>query len=120
MAAGFPLYTDADVHGPLIVALRAHGWDLVRAIDLYPQGTADTVHFEAAAKQNRVLVSNDQDMEVIANRWLEARRPFRGLILWPQEHYKRMGYGWLVARIEALSEPFPHPVIHLKHDGIRR
>jgi hypothetical protein len=53
-------------------------------------------------------------MEVIANRWLEEGRAFRGLILWPQEHYKRMAYGELVARIEALSEPFPHPVIHLK------
>jgi hypothetical protein len=50
------------------------------------------VHFEHAAKQKRVLISNDQDMEVIANRWLAE----------------------LVAAIEALSEPFPHLVIHLK------
>jgi len=114
VAGRFPLYSDADVHGPLIASLRAHGWDLVRAIDLYPQGTADVVHFERAAKDNRVLVSNDQDMEVIANHWLAAGRSFRGLILWPQEHYKQMGYGKLVAEIEALSEPFPHPVIHLK------
>jgi hypothetical protein len=68
VAGGFPVYTDADVHGPLIAALRARGWDLVRAVELYPQGTADAVHFEAA-KQNRVLIS---------------------------------------------TEPFPHPVIHLK------
>lgn len=114
MAGRFPLYTDADVHGPLTVALRGRGWDLVRAMDLYPQGTADDVHFERAAQENRVLISNDQDMEVIANRWLAEGRPFRGLILWPQEHYKRMGYAQLVARIEALSEPFPHLVIHLR------
>jgi len=114
VAERFPLYTDADVHGPLIVALHERGWDLVRAIDFYAQGTADTVHFERAATENRVLVSNDQDMEAIANRWLAQGRPFRGLILWPQEHYKRLGYGELVAKIEALSEPFPHPVIHLK------
>jgi predicted nuclease of predicted toxin-antitoxin system len=114
VAGRFPLYTDADVHGPLILALRRRGWDLVRAIDLYPPGTPDAVHFERAARDNRVLISNDQDMEVIANRWLVDGRPFRGLILWPQEHYKRMGYAQLVARIEALSEPFPHPVIHLR------
>ena len=113
MAGRFPLYTDADVHGPLILALRGRGWDVVRAIDRYPQGTADAVHFEHAARENRVLISNDQDMEGIANRWLAEGRPFRGLILWPQEHYKRMGYAELVARIEALSEPFPHLVIHL-------
>ena len=55
MAGRFPLYTDADVHGPLIVALHERGWDLVRAMDFYPQGTADAVHFERAAKENRVL-----------------------------------------------------------------
>lgn len=87
MAGHFPLYTDADVHGPLILALRRRGWDLVRAIDLYPPGTADAVHFERAARDSRVLISNDPDMEVI---------------------------GELVASIEALSEPFPHPVIHLR------
>lgn len=114
MAGRFPLYADADVHGPLISALRARGRDVVRAIDFYPQGTADQVHFERAAQENRVLISNDQDMETIANRWLEEGRAFRGLILWPQEHYKRIGYSDLVAKIEALSEPFPHPVIHIK------
>jgi hypothetical protein len=114
VAGRFPLYTDADIHGPLILALRRRGWDLVRAIDLYPPGTADVVHFECAARDSRVLVSNDADMEVIANRWLADGRPFRGLILWPQEPYKRMGYGELLSSIEALSEPFPHPVIHLR------
>jgi predicted nuclease of predicted toxin-antitoxin system len=107
VAGRFPLYTDADVHGPLTTALREHGWDVVRAIDLYPEGTADTVHFERAASQNRVLISNDRDMEVIANRWLAEGRPFRGLILWPQQHYQRMGYGELLARIEASPSPSP-------------
>lgn len=114
MAGRFPLYTDADVHGPLINTLRARGWDVVRAIDLYPQGTSDAVHLERAAKEDRVLISNDQDMEVIANRWLAEGRVFRGLILWPQQHYKRMSIGELVAEIEALTEPFPHPVMHIK------
>ena len=109
MAGRFPLYADADVHGPLSTALLARGWDLVRAIDLYPEGTADDVHFEQAARLNRVLISNDRDMEDIANRWLAEGRPFRGLILWPQEHYKWMGYSESIAKIDALSEPFPSP-----------
>lgn len=103
MAGRYPLYTDADVHGPLIAALRERGWDFVRAIDLYPPGTADAVHFERAAKENRVLVSNDQDMEIIANRWLAEGRPFRGLILWPQEHYKRTSYGRLDLKLDQPS-----------------
>jgi len=47
----FPLYTDADVHGPLILALRRRGWDLIRAIDLYPPGAADALHFDSGSAQ---------------------------------------------------------------------
>ncbi len=61
-----------------------------------------------------MLVSNDRPMEAIASRWLAEGRPFRGLVLWPQEHYKRMTYGDLAARTEALTEPFPHPVMYIK------
>ncbi len=117
MAGHFPLYTDADVHQPLIDALRERGWDVVRAIDVYPEGTKDEMHFERAAKESRVVVTNDRGVEAIANRWLEEGRAFRGLILWPQRFYKRMSIGQLVAQVEALSEPFPHPVIHLKPGG---
>ena len=84
MTGRFPLYTDADVHGPLIAALRAHGWEVVRAIDLYPQETTDIVHFERASKENRVLISNDRgprmnDMPASVDDWrrLHRRSPRR-------------------------------------------
>jgi hypothetical protein len=54
---------DADIHGPLVDALRARQWDVVRAIDLYPEGTLDDVHFARAAQDNRVLVTNDRRIE---------------------------------------------------------
>jgi hypothetical protein len=38
VAGRFPLYTGADVHGPLIFALRGRAWDLIRAIDLDARG----------------------------------------------------------------------------------
>jgi len=60
VAGRFPIYTDADVRGPLIKALRKLGWDIVRAIDLYPEKTVDPVHFERAVEMGRVLVSNDE------------------------------------------------------------
>ena len=55
MAGPFPLYTDEDVHGHLIKALRQQGWDVVRAVNVFPQGTDDEAHFEYATKENRVL-----------------------------------------------------------------
>jgi hypothetical protein len=52
----FPLYTDADIRGPLIKQLKKAGWEIVRAVDEYPQRTADAIHFERAVELGRVLV----------------------------------------------------------------
>ena len=67
MAGRFPLYTDADVRGPLIKALTNAGWDIVRAIDEMVEGTKDPPHFERAAK-----------------------RSLPGLIVWRQAVYDQM------------------------------
>lgn len=40
MPGRFPLFTDENIDGPLIQALRQQGWDLVRAIEVYAQGRA--------------------------------------------------------------------------------
>lgn len=114
MSARFPLYTDADVRGPLVDALREQGWDVVRAIDAFPEGTPDEIHFEAAAKEGRVFITNDQRIEAIANLWLAEGRAFRGLIIWPQRHYQAMTVSVVLDLLGDLVEPFGHPVIHLK------
>jgi len=49
VAGRFPLYTDADIHGPVVAALRRAGWDVLRAVDAFPEGTQDLLHFERAA-----------------------------------------------------------------------
>lgn len=66
MAGRFPLYTDADIRGQLIEALKRKGWDVLRAVDVHPERTKDAVHFEEAAKRRRVLVSYDVDQVKIA------------------------------------------------------
>lgn len=118
MAGRFPLYTDADIQGPLIEALRARGWDVVRAVERFPEGTEDPVHFEEAARLGRVLVSNDEDQLVLGAAWLAEGRPFAGLITWPQEHYGRMAPGEIVEQFEELaarSTPFGgYPIVFLK------
>lgn len=37
MAGRFPLYTDADVRGQLIKGLKKLGWDVLRAIEAFPE-----------------------------------------------------------------------------------
>ena len=116
MAGRFPLYTDADVRGPVIEALISRGWDVVRAIDAFPEGTFDWVHFEHAARLDRVLVANDRHMKAMAERWCAEGRSFRGLIWWPMETYACMTAGQFLERFEALAaqeQPFApgYPIV---------
>jgi hypothetical protein len=89
----FPLYTDADIHGPVVEALIDTGWDVLRAIDALPEGTLDGPHFKRAADEERVYVANDRRIEPIAHAWLAEGRRFRGMICWPRTHYARMSAG---------------------------
>ena len=87
MAGRFPLYTDADVQGPVIHALKSAGWDVVRAIEAFPERTVDPVHFERAVELGRVLVTNDEGQRQRARAWYQDGRAFSGVIWWPQVDY---------------------------------
>jgi predicted nuclease of predicted toxin-antitoxin system len=83
VAGRFPVLTDACVNDHFVRALRDRGWDVVRAIDPYPERTKDEVLFERAAADDRVFVTNDRPAEAIAIRWLLAgRRTSPSLSLW--------------------------------------
>jgi len=118
VAGRFPLYTDADVNGPVVQALVDHGWDVLRAIDAFPEGTDDEVHFAYAGRENRVMVANDIDVKLLAERWHAEQRPFRGLVWWVREHYRRMKPGDFVEAFEELARqdhPFAaYPILHIK------
>jgi hypothetical protein len=121
VAGRFPLYTDNDVHGDLVKALRRTGWDVVRGVDTFPKNTVDPKHFEKAAELSRALVTNDQPLVDIAHEWLKKGRRFKGLITWPQEHYDRMSIGDLLRKFEELAAqetPFhpDYPIVRFKPD----
>jgi hypothetical protein len=61
-----PVYTDADVHGPIVDGLIRRGWDVLRAVDARPEATSDLVHFEHAVSLGRILIANDKHMKAIA------------------------------------------------------
>ena len=118
MAGRFPLYTDADVNGPVVEALKGRRWDVVRAIDTFPEGTDDGVHFAYAAREGRVMVANDIDVKLLAERWYVEQRLFPGLVWWPREHYARMKPGHFLEAFEELAredDPFAaYPIVHIK------
>ena len=117
MSGRFPLYTDADIRGPLIRQLKRAGWDVGRAVDEYPERTKDPIHFEHAVQLGRVLVTSDEDQEAIALEWYRARRSFPGLIIWRQGLNEQMGYGALLNAFEDLAQqddPFAeYPIIRI-------
>ena len=113
MVGRFPLYTDADVYGPLVQALIARGWDVVRAVTSRPEGEDDLVHFKLAAEQDRVLVAHDQHQHQFALEWIEAGKPFRGFLTWKQKHHERMSVGEFLEAFEALAaedDPFAYKI----------
>jgi hypothetical protein len=61
LSGRFPLYTDADIRGPLIKQLKRAGWDVVRAVDEYPERTKDPIHFQRAVELGRVLITSDEN-----------------------------------------------------------
>lgn len=118
MAGRFRLYTDTDIDGPVVKALHAASWDVLRGIDAYPERTKDYIHFARAAQEGRVLVANDIDMKLLAETWFLEGRRFPGLIWWPRSHYAVLKPGDFVAAFEELAasdEPFAsYPIVHIK------
>jgi len=117
VAGRFSLYTDADIQGPVIKALRGAGWDVLRAIEAFKERTVDPVHFARAAELGRVLVTNDEGQRQRARDWFLDGRAFPGLVWWPQLDYVGRTPGDFLRAFEALAsqdEPFsPYPIVYL-------
>lgn len=112
-----PVYTDADIHGPIVDGLIGRGWDVVRAVEAQPEATEDLVHFEQAVRLGRVLIANDKHMKAIAERWITEGRPFPGLIWWPRKSYAAMSNAEILDAIEALAskpDAFAYPIEFIK------
>lgn len=120
--ARFPVYTDADVHGPIVDGLIDRGWNVVRAIDARPEGTDDVDHFELAVTLGRVLIANDRHMKAIAERWIEEGRSFPGLVWWPRAAYAVMSNTEILDAIEELANrhgAFAYPIEFIKRGPAR-
>jgi hypothetical protein len=98
----FPLFTDNHVRQPLIDALVRCGWDVVRAIDVFPERTLDEVLFEYAAREGRAFVTNDARIHAIATEWMAQGHAFR-MVFWTQLHHQRMSPGGFVEAFEDLA-----------------
>lgn len=98
----FPLLTDENVAGPIIEGLRAHGWDILRVVDVFGERSDDPVVFGYAVEQGRVLVSTDTDTLAVGKAWLVQGRAFR-LVYWQQGRSQHLPVGRFLKAFEALA-----------------
>lgn len=116
MAGWFPLFTDNNVRGPIVTALRAKGWAVVRSADIFPETTEDEVLFEYAAREHLTFVTCDKGIHAIARGWIEEDRPFR-MVFWKFAHHARMSDGDFVDAFEdiaATPDAFTYPIQYIK------
>ena len=115
MERRLPLFTDNHVRQPIVDALRARAWKVVRAIDVFPERTPDDVLFAHAADEGLVFVTSDRGIHSIARTWLDEGRPFR-MIFWRFAHHARMSDGAFVRALEELAgrtDPFSYPIEYI-------
>ncbi len=112
-----PVYTDADLHGPIVDGLVDRGFDVIRAVDAEPEGTDDIDHFEHAVRLGRILIANDKHMKAIAERWIAEGHSFPGLIWWPRKNYAIMSNAEILEAVEELTtkpDSFAYPIEFIK------
>ena len=108
--AGLPLLTDNHVRQPIIKALRARGWDVVRAVDILGEENDDEELLAWAAANGRVFVTSDDGIHAAAHKWLREGRAFRMIYWWAEHRRSSMGGGWVV-EAEVLTRMGDVPII---------
>jgi hypothetical protein len=68
--AGPPLLTANHVRQPIIKALRAREWDVVRVVDILGEEKDDEELLAWAAADWRVFVTSDDGIHAAAHTWL--------------------------------------------------
>ena len=113
----FAVYTDADIHGPIVDGLIDRCWSVVRAVEAKAEGTDDIDHFELAVSLGRVMIATDKHMKAIAERWIQEGRSFPGLVWWPRKAYAVMSNTDILEAIEELAtkpDAFAYPIEFIK------
>jgi len=117
MAGLFPLLTDEHISNALVEGLRARGWDVLRAVDVFGQKTDDDLIFAYALEHGRVVITTDRGFEKTAVRWMREWKTVPGIIIWAQEHQREMSEGDFLLEFDAIAvadDPLAYPVYHIK------
>ena len=87
---------DEHVLSAIVRALRTRGMDVVTVQDLGGEGTDDPVLLADALRDERILLTNDQDFLALAAACAARGEPFAPVFYWPQQ---RRGVGEVVRAV---------------------
>ena len=85
-------YVDEHIDDAIVESLRRADSDVVRAVDQHPRTTQDEIHLAEAAREDRVLITRDEDFLRLHAQYLSDGREHAGIVYWPQK--KRLGIGF--------------------------
>jgi predicted nuclease of predicted toxin-antitoxin system len=78
-------YSDTHVAKAIAEQLRAHSVDVIRCEEIDMAEAADERHLEYAARERRVMVTQDADFAALHRRWLQAGRSHAGIMRIPAD-----------------------------------
>lgn len=73
-------YTDKHIPKAVALQLRARGIDVVRCEEVGLGDVADDVHLEYAVKNQRTVITHDQDFLRLSNQWLSEGKDHYGIM----------------------------------------
>jgi len=109
------LFTDVHVHRVIVSELRLRGVDVLRAQDDGSDQLTDDLLLDRATALNRVLLTYDDDLLVIASSRQRSGIPFSGLLF---AHARDLQIGRCIDDLEELlkvgtTEDFANRVLFL-------
>ena len=78
---------DEHVDRAIVKGLRKHGADVVTAQEQGLDGLDDEALLAAAAKDDRLILTNDKDFLAIHAKWVKQGHPHTGIVFWEMTKY---------------------------------
>ena len=93
----------ADVHVPFAISgeLKRRGVDVLTSQVDGTRESSDEELLQRATELGRVLVTQDEDLLIIANEWLAQGRPFAGVVY---AHQLRVSIGGCIRDLELIGK----------------
>jgi predicted nuclease of predicted toxin-antitoxin system len=80
-------YTDVHISKRAVEQLRLKGVDIIHCSDIGNDDLSDIDHLEYAIQNNRVMVSCDDDFEILHWQWKTQQRDHMGIVYISMKDY---------------------------------